>query len=152
MKNRAQRAQEQSRARASPTGTTCLIGKPDIWDAFPDALLLPPAPPGPPKHPRWVYTTLLPPKYKISRPQSPPNSERTTRPLFLALFTPIYYRPQALPNSPPYYTPPPSHPAPSASKPPYPPNQKTLLLILTNPGTTAKLCFFGWWGFAHMHL
>ena len=141
-KNRAQ----------SPTGTAFLIGKaPQICHRINAPLPLP-TPPGTPKHPRWVYPALLPPKYKISRPQLRPNSERTTRPRFLALFTPIYYRPQALPNSPPYYTPPPSHPAPSASKPPYPPNQKTLLLILTNPGTTAKLCFFGWWGFAHMHL
>ena len=74
MKKRAQRAQEQNRARANPTGTTCLIGKPDIWNALPDALLLPPAPPGPPKHPRWVYNVSFPPKYKISRPQFPPDA------------------------------------------------------------------------------
>ena len=134
------------------TSVICLIGKPDIWDALPDALLLHPTPPGPPKHPRWVYTTLLPPKYKISHPQLPPNSKHTTRSPFLALFMPIYYCPQPPPNSLPYYTSPPSHPAPLASQAPYPPNQKTLLLILTHPGTMAKFHFFGWWGFAHMHL
>jgi len=46
----------------------------------------------------------------------------------------------------PYYTPSPSHPAPSASQPLYPPTQKFLLLILTSPGTTARVLFFGWWG------
>ena len=49
-------------------------------------------------------------------------------------------------TAPPYYTPPPSHPAPSAYQPPYLLNKKTLLLILTSPGTMAILCFFGWWG------
>ena len=41
----------------------------------------------------------------------------------------------------PYYTPPPSHPAPLAYKIPYLLTQKTLLLILTNPGITAILSF-----------
>ena len=55
-------------------------------------------------------------------------------------------------TAPLYYTPLPSHPAPSASQPPYPPTQNTLLLILTSPGTTAIFCFFWWWGLSHMHL
>ena len=42
MKNRVQWAQGQSRAQSS-TRTACLIGKPDIWNALPDALPLPPA-------------------------------------------------------------------------------------------------------------
>ena len=54
--------------------------------------------------------------------------------------------------APPPYTTQPSHPAPLAYQQTYPPTQKTLLLILTSPGTIAILCFFGWWGFAHMHL
>jgi hypothetical protein len=69
MKNRAQRAQEQNRVRASPTGTACLIGKTgQIWHRI-NAFEPPPAPPRAPKHPRCVYCTLLPPKYTISRPQ-----------------------------------------------------------------------------------
>ena len=47
---------------------------------------------------------------------------------------------------------PPSHPAPSAYQPSYLPNQKTLLLILTSPGTTAILLFFGWWEIPSMDL
>jgi hypothetical protein len=43
----------------------------------------------------------------------------------------------------PYYTSLPSHPAPSASQPSYLPTQKSVLLILTSPGTTAKLLFLG---------
>src|SRR6266567_2379541 len=46
-----------------------------IWHLI-NALRPPPTPPWAPKHPRWVYHTLLPPKYKISRPKScgfPPN-------------------------------------------------------------------------------
>ena len=80
MKNRAQRAQEQNRAKR-PTGTAFLIWNTDIWDALPNALLLPPAPPQVPKHPRWVYNISFLPKYKKSRHQFPPNepsSERTT--------------------------------------------------------------------------
>ena len=69
MQNRAQRAQEQFWGGASPSGTACLIGKaPQIWHRI-YALPPPPAPLRPPKHPRWVYHTLLPPKYTISRPQ-----------------------------------------------------------------------------------
>jgi hypothetical protein len=149
MKNRAQRAQEQNRARASPSGTACLIGKaPQIWHRI-NALQPPPAPPGAPKHPRWVYCTLLPPKYTISRPKSPPTSP-TVSALPDHHFWHCLYIFTSAPNpcstSPPYYTPPPSHPAPPAYQPSYPPHPKTLLPILTSPGTTAILLFFGWWG------
>jgi hypothetical protein len=54
--------------------------------------------------------------------------------------------PNPYPTALPYYILPPSHPAPPAYQPSYPLNQKTLLLILTSPGTTAILLFFGWWG------
>jgi hypothetical protein len=40
------------------------------------------------------------PKIYNLPPPNPPNSERTTRSLFLALFTYIYWRPQPLPNHP----------------------------------------------------
>ena len=90
MKNRAQRAQEQNRAWAGPTGTACLIGK--------NRSNLSP-------HKRWLASSRSPWSAKTSQmgllypttpkifnllPPNPPNSERTTRPLFLALFTYIY--------------------------------------------------------------
>jgi len=56
---------------------------------------------------------------------------------------------------PPTQPPPPSHPAPSARQSPYPLTQKTLLLILTTPGSTAGPCFspfFGWWATTSMHV
>ena len=144
MKNWAQQAQEQNRAWASPTGTGCLIGKaPQICHHInaPPPL---PAPPGMPKHPRWVYTTLLPPKYEISCPQSPPTASAPPDHCFWHCLHVFTSAPNPCSTSLPYYTSPPSHPAPSASQPPYLPNQKTLLLILTSPGTMAILCFFGW--------
>jgi hypothetical protein len=102
---------------------------------FPNDLALPPAPPRVPKHPRWVYNISFLPKYKNSRPEFPPNepnSERTTRPLLLALFTCIYKCPLPLLNSPALlYTPALSSGTPGIStilpaKPKYPitnPNQ-----------------------------
>ena len=144
MKTRAEQAQEQNRARASPTGTACLIWKaPQIWHRI-NALQPSPASPRVQKHPRWVYCTLLPPKYTISTPHR--AQQRAHPPAChiwhcCHLFTGALY-PCSTP--PPYYTPPPSHPAPSAYKIPYPLTQKTLLLILTNPGITAILSFFGW--------
>jgi len=152
MKNRARQAQQQNRARASPTGTACLIEKaPQIWHRI-NALQPPPAPPGAPKHPRWVYYTLLPPKYTISCPKSPPTHPTASAPPDHRFWHCLHVFTSAPnPCSTPYTTPP-SHPAPSAYQQTYPPTQKTLLLILTNPGTTAILCFFGWWGLSHMHL
>ena len=63
--------------------------------------------------------------------------------------------PPTHPIAPPYYTTLPSHLAPLAMQPPYLPTQRTLLLILTNPGTTANsllLSFFGWWASAAVDL
>jgi len=78
--------------------------------------------------------------YNFPAPNKP-NSERTTRPPLLALFTCIYCHPQPLLNSPPYYTSPSSHLAPLASLPSYLLMQKTILLILTTPGSMAEPCF-----------
>jgi len=58
-------------------------------------------------------------------------------------------------TAPPYYTSLPSHLAPSASLPPYLLIQKTVLLILSTPGSTAGPCFspfFGWWATTSMHV
>ena len=52
----------------------------------------------------------------------------------------VYWCPQ---QPRPTYLTPPSHPAPSAYQPIYLLTQKTLLLILTSPGTTAKSFFLG---------
>ena len=134
---RAQRARQQNRARASPSGTACLIGKTEVLCHPINAPPPPPALPGAPKQPRWVYDTLLPPKYIICRPQTRPTVSAPPDHCFwhcLHIFT---SSPNPYPTIPPYYTPPPSHPAPSASQPSYPLTQKNPLLILTTPGSTA---------------
>ena len=103
MKNRAQRAQEQNRARASPSGTACLIGKKLIslapWRCSPASFRSP-----------WSAKTsqmgvLYPATPKIYNfppeiPPNEPNSERTTWPLLLAMFTCIYWSLPSLLNSP----------------------------------------------------
>jgi len=100
MENRAQRAQEQNRAWASPSGTACLIGK-NKSNLSPHKCC-----PASSRSPWSAKTSqmgvLYPATPKIYNlpPPNPPNSERTTRPLFLALFTYIYWRPQPLPNHP----------------------------------------------------
>ena len=137
MKIRAQRAREQNRAQESPTGTAYLIGKaPQIWHRI-NALQPPPAPPRAPKHPRCIYYTLLPPKYTISRPQC---TQQQAHPpachiwhcchLFTSASSPCS-------TPPPYYTPLPSHPAPSAYPIPYPLTQNMLFVILTSPSSPA---------------
>src|SRR6266436_984836 len=100
-----------------------------------------------------IYHSL--PNIKNPAPNSPPTSPAASAPpdhCFWHCLHVFTSAPNPCSTAPPYYTSPPSPPAPSASQPPYLPNQKTLLLILTSHGTTAILCFFGWWGFAHMHL
>jgi hypothetical protein len=132
-----------------PTGTAFLIWKaPQIWHRI-NTLQPPPAPPGAPKHPRWVYPTLLPPKYTISRLKSPPTSPTASAPpdhCFWHCLHVFASAPNPCSTAPPYYTPPPSHPASPAYQPSYPLNQRIILLILTSPGTTAIFLFFGWWG------
>jgi hypothetical protein len=153
MKNQAQRAQQQIRAQASPSGTACLIGKELIslaphkrspassrspWSAKTSQMgVLYPATPK-------IYN--FPPQFPPNVPPMSPTASASPDHCFwhcLQIFTSA---PNPYPTAPPYYTPPPSHPAPSAYQLTYPPNQKTLLLILTSHGTTAILCFFGWWG------
>ena len=84
-----------------------------------------------------------------------PNSERTHLPATSGIVV-IYLLVPPTPCStpPPYYTPLPSHPAPSAYQPPYPLIQKTLFVILTSPAprhTPWFTLFFGWWGLSHIH-
>ena len=93
------------------------------------------------------------PKYVFSLPQITPQPTqqqvRTLGWLFPALLTVVYRCPLPAQQPRPTYSTPPSHPAPSARQWPYPLTQKTLLLILTTPGSTAGPCFspfFGWMG------
>ena len=94
----------------------------------------------------FIDCTLLPPKYTISHPQC--TQQRAHPPTChichcCHLFTSAPY---PLLNTPPHYTPLPSHPAPSAYPIPYPLTQKTLFVILTSPGFPAYnglLCFLG---------
>jgi len=144
MKNRAQRAQEQNRAQ-SPTGTTCLIGNPDIWDAFPVALPPRPALPLPPKHPRWVYNVSFLPKYKFSNPK--PAQQRAHHPITTSDIVYIYLLLSPTPPNSPALLYIPALLSGTLGKPTIlPAYPKSLLLILTSPGTTAILGFFGWWG------
>ena len=145
MKNRAQRAQEQNRARASPSRTACLIGK------LPSNLS---------PHKCWLASSRSPWSAKTSQmgvlypttpkifnlpPPNLPNSERTTQPLFLALFTHVCWRPQPLPNHPALlYTP--TLPSGILGKSTIIPAHPKL--ILTTPGSMAGPYFspfFGWW-------
>jgi len=144
MKNRAQRAQEQNRAQASPAGTAYLIGNPDFWDTLSSAFSLPPAPPRAPKHPRWMYITRIYPNIKYPTRNSPPTcatASTTTRLPHLALFISIYRCPQPPPNSPALlHTPAPSsgiltilpaHPKDEISNPTSPrhPGEHPVLLV-----------------------
>jgi len=142
-KSRAQQAQEQNRA-GRPTSTACLIGNTDIWDVLPNPLLPPPAPPGVLKHPRWVYDISFLPKYEKSHPQFPPTSPAASAPPDHCFWHCLYVftsTPNPCSTAPPYCTPLPSHPAPLAYHPPPTRSQRTLLLILTNPGMTVIFSF-----------
>ena len=113
-----------------------------------------------PSHPRWgvqmgviiIINSPLP-KYVFSPPQITPQPTqqqvRTLGWLFPALLTVVYQCPLPAQQPHPTYLTPPSHLAPSARQWPYLLTQKTLLLILTTPGSTAGPCFspfFGWMG------
>jgi len=142
MKNWAQRAQEQNRAQARPAGTACLIGKKLINLATVYMLCsLLPLPLGAPKHPRWVYHTLLPPKYTISRPQHTQQWAHPPACHFCHCCHLFTGAPYPYPTAPPYHTPPPSHPAPLAYPIPYPLTQETLFVILTSLGSLANTLF-----------
>ena len=79
-KNQYNVPNSEPKPQSEPSDTACLIRKaPQIWHRI-NVLQPPPAPPGAPKHPRWVYYTLLPPKYKISHPNSPPTSPTASAP------------------------------------------------------------------------
>jgi hypothetical protein len=141
MKNRAQRAQRQIRARAGPTGTTCLIWKDRHLEHVLKRFSARSFSPWSAKTSQMDASSPATPKYKISRPKIPPNvrnSERNHPPATSGIVV-IYLLvpPTPAQHPPPYYTPPPSHPAPSAYQPPYPLTQKTLFVILTSPGSPA---------------
>jgi hypothetical protein len=88
---------------SNPTGTACLIGNPDFWNVFSSTFLLPPAPPGVLKHPRWVYITRIYPNINYPTRNSPSSCatvSATTCLPHLALFISIYWCPLPLPSSP----------------------------------------------------
>ena len=93
-----------------------------------------------PSLPKYIFS--LPPNHTLTRPTA------STHPgwLFPALLTVVYWYPQPAQQPHPTYLTPPSHLAPSAYQQPHLLTQRTLLLILTNPGIMAKVLFFGWWG------
>ena len=75
----------------------------------------------------------------LKPPPNAPNSESCSLVIVYICLHILCYQKYPLHN-------PPSHLAPLACIPPYPPTQKTILLILTSPGTMARPLNFGWWG------
>ena len=71
-----------------------------------------------------------------------PNSERTHLPATSGIVVIYLLVPPTPCSTPlPYYTPPPSHLAPSAYQPPYLLMQKTLFVIQMSPGEERDLCY-----------
>ena len=103
-----------------------------------------PLPPGCQNIPDGCMIHHFFPNIKNPTPNSPPTSPAASAPPdhrfwhCLHVFT---SDPNPCSTAPPHYTPPPSHLAPSAYHSVHPLTQKTLLVILTNPGTTAILSF-----------
>jgi hypothetical protein len=152
MKTQAQRAQQQNRARGSPTGTTCLIGKPGLMEPVLKRFSASSCSPSGAKISQMGVSYPATPQIYNLAPEIPPNapnSERDHPPATSGIVV-IYLLAPPAPCStpPPYYTPPPSHSAPSAYQILYPLIQNMLFVILTNPGSPAGLLFslfFGWW-------
>jgi hypothetical protein len=72
-------AQQQNRARASPSGTACLIGKPGLMEPVLERFGASSCSPSGAKTSQMGVSNPDTPKYKISRPKSllnAPNSER----------------------------------------------------------------------------
>src|SRR6266566_2929126 len=149
MESRAQRAQQQFRARGSPTGTACLIGK-KLINMAPQ--VCPPASSRTPWSAKTSQMGLLypaTPKIYNFPPPNPPTSEHHHPPAPSAIVY-IYLLVPPTPTQQPH---PITHPAlPSGTlgrSPNLPAHLKDLFVILTSPGThghTPILTFFGWWG------
>jgi len=87
--------------------------------------------------PDGFIVPCYPQNIQFSDPNTP-NSECTHPPATSAIVVIYLLVPPTPCSTPlPYYTPPPSHPAPSAYQPPYPLMQKTLFVILMSPGSPA---------------
>ena len=94
----------------------------------------------------YIFIYILDPNYAFTPPETPaecPQQQVSTPSMLSGDCLHMFTHPALLRI-------PPAHPAlPSGTLgmcTSYPPNQNTLLLILTSPGTTAILLFFGWWG------
>jgi len=144
MKSCAQQAQQQNWAPASPTGTTCLIGKAGLLGRIVKRFSARSCSPWGAKTSHMGVSNPATPKYKISHPNIPPNmrnSERNHLPATSGIvYTYLLVSPTPIQQSRPI-THPPFHLAPSAYQPIHLLTQRTLLLILTSPGTTAKSFF-----------
>jgi hypothetical protein len=73
MINQAQRAQQQNRAQASPTGTACLIGKTGLLEHVVKRFGARSCSPWGAKTSQMGVSNPATPKYEISRPNIPPN-------------------------------------------------------------------------------
>jgi hypothetical protein len=145
-KNRAQQAQEQNRARGSPTGTTCLIGTVRLLVPIVKCSPAPTRAPSGAKTSDGCIIYHFFPNIKFPAPNSPPTSPTVSAPPDYCFWHCLHIftnAPNLYSTAPSHYTPPPSYPAPSASQPPYPLIQNTLLLILTSSGTMAQSFFLG---------
>jgi hypothetical protein len=151
MKNRAQRAQQQNRARASPSGTACLIRQPGLMEPVLKRFSASSCFPSSAKTSQMGVSIPATPKYKTSRPKIPPQrtQQRAQPPAChiwhcCHLFTSAPY-PCSTP--PPYDTPPPSHPAPSAYPIHLPAHPKNPICHPNEPRLSGihpgLLCFLG---------
>jgi hypothetical protein len=90
-------AQQQNRARASPSGTACLIGKPGLMEPVLERF----GASSGAKTSQMGVSNPDTPKYKISRPKSPrthPTASATTRLPHLALLMSVYWQPLPTPR------------------------------------------------------
>ena len=95
-----------------------------------------------------IYYTLLPPKYTISHPKSPPTCQTASAPTrlpHLALFISIYWCPLPLPSSPAILHTPALPSGTLGISTTLPAHPKDHIGKLIQSGTMAKPLFFGWW-------
>ena len=149
MKSRAQRAQQQNRARASPTGTACLIGKAGLLEHVVKRFSARCCSPWGAKTSQMGVSNPATPKYEISRPNMPlnvRNSERNHPPATSGIVD-IYLLASPTRTQQPCPT---THPAlpsgtPGISTTP-PAHPKDPITNLNQPRHNGKVLFFGWWG------
>jgi len=149
MKNEAQRAQEQNRAQARPTGTACLIGKVRLLGHVVKRFSACSCSPWGVKTSQMGITNPALPKYEMSHPQFPPQraQQRVHHP---ATISGIVYTYLLVPPTPAQQPRPITHPALSSgtlgistNSPAHP---KDPITNPNQPRHNGKVLFFGWWG------